>query len=80
MSERVIGINAMHVEVGVDFGDHGETVSRAVEVSRDETVGELVDRLLTKKRWSDDTLRAESMSRIELRAVMSVEDAKEQLR
>lgn len=33
-------------KVGVNFGDHGETVLVAVEVDPDETVQALVDRLI----------------------------------
>jgi hypothetical protein len=42
-------INALLVEAGADFGDHAETTTHAVFVDRDESVGELTDRLLSKE-------------------------------
>lgn len=33
-------------QVGLNFGDHGETVIRAVEVPEDETVRALMERLV----------------------------------
>jgi hypothetical protein len=39
-------INAQLVTVGVNMGDHGETVVRFVEVDENETVRALLERLL----------------------------------
>lgn len=40
-------IDALFVRVGVNMGDHAETVWRSVEVDPDETVRSLMDRLIT---------------------------------
>jgi len=39
-------IDALFVRVGVNMGDHAETVWRSVEVDPDETVRSLMDRLI----------------------------------
>lgn len=39
-------IAAIHHQVGVNFGDHGETVLTSVEVAEDETVRALLERLI----------------------------------
>lgn len=68
-----IQVSAIRVQVGVNMGDHAETVRKAVEVSRDETVGEVADRLLSKLDWSafpgDGVPVADSSVTLELRAI-----------
>ena len=39
-------IDAIHYRVGVNMGDHAETIWRSVEVGPDETVRELMERLI----------------------------------
>lgn len=72
-----IQVSALVVEVGVNMGDHAQDVVRAVEVSRDETVGEVVDRLLTSDAWVGLTLGHQPVAkptwRLELRAVEAVQ-------
>ena len=46
MSKVTDDISATLHAVGVNFGDHGETVLRAVEVAEDETVRALIERLI----------------------------------
>ena len=41
-------LNVLLFEVGVNMGDHAETVIRAQAVDPSETVGDMVTRLLTK--------------------------------
>lgn len=47
-------ISAHLIEVGVNMGDHGQDVTRAVEVLPEETVEHMVERLL-KPRYAGDT-------------------------
>ena len=44
-------IAAMIHRVGVSFGDHAETVVRVVEVGPDETVRDLMERLMSRGRF-----------------------------
>jgi hypothetical protein len=39
-------IDAIHMQVGVNMGDHAETTWRSVEVGEDETVRSLMERLI----------------------------------
>ncbi|ERG63499.1 hypothetical protein L332_03390 [Agrococcus pavilionensis RW1] len=68
-----VQVSALVVEVGVNMGDHAQDVTRAVEVRRDETVGEVVDRLLTSSQWVSLQMGHQQMPqtswRLELRAV-----------
>ena len=44
-------INALLTEVGVNMGDHGQDVTKAVIVNTDMTVQELINKYLTKRTW-----------------------------
>lgn len=46
-----IELNVLQFEVGVNMGDHAETVIRAQQVDPDETVGELARRLLSRSEY-----------------------------
>ena len=47
-------IDAIHMRVGVNMGDHAETIWRSVEVEPDETVRELMERLIPEgSRWQE---------------------------
>jgi hypothetical protein len=41
----------MLTKVGVNMGDHAQDVVRAVEVSPDETVQEMANRVLSVDKW-----------------------------
>ena len=43
-------LNVLLFDVGVNMGDHAETVIRAQQVDPNETVGDLARRLLTRER------------------------------
>lgn len=49
--ERKDVITAIFNDVGVNFGDHGETVCRSVEVTEDETVRSLLERLIPERPY-----------------------------
>jgi hypothetical protein len=49
----VDGISATYVEVGVNFGDHGQDVTTAVEVLPDDTVRDLMERVISRSKWSE---------------------------
>ena len=44
-------INALVTDQGVDMGDHGQDVTRAVAVDRTETVESLIARTLYDRDW-----------------------------
>ena len=67
-------VSVLLVQVGVNMGDHGETVTKAVEVDVWETVGSMVDRLLSEPKFvpgsPGGTKRVLNPSwRLEIRAV-----------
>ena len=48
-------INALLTEQGVNMGDHGQDVTRAVVLDPNETVSAMIDRLFPEPgRWSTD--------------------------
>lgn len=51
MTNSTSHINALLTEVGVNMGDHGQDVTKAVIVNPEMTVQELVDKFLTKRTW-----------------------------
>jgi hypothetical protein len=44
-------INALLTETGVNMGDHGQDVAKAVVLKPEMTVRELCDKYLTKRTW-----------------------------
>lgn len=46
-----LSINALLTEVGVNMGDHGQDVTKAVVLKPEMTVQELCDKFLTKRTW-----------------------------
>jgi hypothetical protein len=44
-------INAVHVKVGVNMGDHGETVQNYIEVDETETIRSLLERTMPESKW-----------------------------
>lgn len=65
-------VSVMLVKVGVDMGDHAETVTKAVEVDIWETVGSMVDRLLSEPAYEPGNPGKRALNpkwRLEVRAV-----------
>ena len=62
-------INALLVKVGVNMGDHGQDVTTALVVKRNETVTDLVERALHSQEYRSSGFVpvAQSEWRIELR-------------
>jgi hypothetical protein len=48
----VDAISALSVEVGVNMGDHGQDVVKAIEVRDGETVRDLMDRAIPRSKWT----------------------------
>ena len=44
-------INALLTEVGVNMGDHGQDVTKAVVLTPEMTVQDLCEKFLTKRTW-----------------------------
>lgn len=72
-------LNVLLYEVGVNMGDHAETVIRAQIVDSDETVGEMVSRLLHKPgyvAWGEITAKREPQTdwKLEIRVAKVADD------
>lgn len=69
-------IQATHVRIGVNMGDHAETVRTAIEVLPGDEVKEIADRILGPQgEW----IPADYDSYIEVRLVKPAEEPKPQL-
>lgn len=50
-------VSVMYTRTGRNMGDHAQDIVRMVEVDRDDTIGDLVDRTLDRERpnrWRDN--------------------------
>ena len=67
-------INIIHTEQGVNMGDHGQDVIRAVPVDDSMTIRELVQQALMQRQW-DKTLKPQRDSYLTIRLAVPVDES-----
>lgn len=74
MTKPLPQINALATEVGVNMGDHGQDVHRAIAVTPSTTLGELMAAAAGRKSW-DGEVEWKTDVHVTLRLALEIGDA-----